>query len=256
MSGLSARLRGRRGTLALDVSLEAEAVGVTALTGPSGAGKSTILRALAGLERLEGRVTVGDAVWQEGRRFTPTHRRPVGFVFQHAALLPHLSVEANLRYGWRRAGRPPAELDRAVALTRTAPLLSRNPAGLSGGERQRVALARALACGPRLLLLDEPLSGLDAESKADLLPELGVMLRGLAIPVLYVSHDAAEVARLADHVLTIREGRLTQTPPPESPRARLAGLSAAEVERLAAAALDAGLQPRELSPPPRSRGSP
>ncbi len=239
MSGVWAHLRGRRGDLEFDAVLEAPAGAVTALVGPSGAGKSTLLRALAGLERLDGPVEVDGDRWQDGRRFVPPHRRAVGLVFQHAALLPHLSVEANLRYGWRRARRPRAELDRAVALTRIEPLLARAPARLSGGERQRVAVARALACGPRLLLLDEPLSGLDAASKAELLPELRAWLAELAVPVLYVSHDPGEVARLAARVLRLDRGRVREGRREDA--APLAGLPAWEVERLAAAALRAGL---------------
>lgn len=238
---LRAHLRGRRGPLALDVEFEAAAGAVTALVGASGAGKSTILRALAGLERLEGRVSVGGEPWQDARRFVPPHRRATGMVFQHAALLPHLSVEANLRYGWRRAGRPRDALERAVELLRVAPLLPRSAGRLSGGERQRVAVARALACAPRLLLLDEPLSGLDAQAKAELLPELRGVLAGLATPVLYVSHDAAEVARLADRVLELREGRVAPRNAVEVEGGRLDDLPPAELRRLAAAALRAGL---------------
>ncbi len=240
MSGLEARLAGRRGALMLDAALQAQAGEVTALTGPSGAGKSTLLRALAGLERLEGRVAVSGEVWQEGRTFTPPHRRAVGLVFQHAALLPHLSVEANLRYGWRRAARPREELDRAVELLRVGPLLPRAPGRLSGGERQRVAVVRALACGPRLLLLDEPLSGVDADTKAELLPELRAVLAGLAIPVIYVSHDGAEVARVADRVLRLDAGRVAQVPEPSDEDARLDALAPDEMRRLAGAALRAG----------------
>ena len=235
--GVAARLAGRRGGFALDVVFAAPAGAVTALTGPSGSGKSTVLRALAGLERMEGRVAVGDEVWQDGAAFTPSHRRAVGLVFQHAALLPHLSVAGNLRYGWRRARRPQADLDRAVALTRVEPLLGRRPDRLSGGERQRVAVARALATGPSLLLLDEPLSGLDAAAKAELLPELRALFAVLAIPVIYVSHDPAEVVRIADGALRLVAGRMVEA----EPAASLADLPQAEIERLAAAALAAGL---------------
>ncbi len=241
MSGLKARLSGRRGLLSLDVELTAPAGAVTALVGASGAGKSTVLRALAGLERLEGRVEVGGVAWQDGSRFTPPHRRATGMVFQHAALLQHLSVEANVRYGWRRARRPQADFDRAVTLSGVTSLLDRAPARLSGGERQRVAVARALACGPALLLLDEPLSGLDAASKAELLPELRTMLAALAIPVIYVSHDAGEVAYVADRTLRIRAGRIEDDVPRNEATSALSALSRSEVDRLAAAALRAGL---------------
>ena len=241
MSGVQARLTGRRGALALDVEVAAATGEVTALVGPSGSGKTTVLRALAGLERLDGRVQVGGEVWQGDDRFLPPHRRTVGLVFQNSALLPHLSVAENLRYGWRRAGRPQAELDRVVALTRTAPLLDRSPDRLSGGERRRVALARALATGPSLLLLDEPLSGLDAAVKAELLPELRTLFAALAIPVIYVSHDGAEVARMSDRTIRLHEGRTTTDPPEPPDNDVLGSLSADEVRRLAAAALRAGL---------------
>ena len=238
-TGLAAELAGQVGALALDARLQARAGEVTALVGPSGAGKSTLLRALAGLERLDGEVRVGRETWQGAGRFVPPHRRAVGLVFQQAALLPHLSVLGNLRYGWRRARRPAAELDAAVALLRLEPLLDRRPAGLSGGERQRVAVARALATGPALMLLDEPLSGLDAEAKRDLLPELRRVLSAFAAPVVYVSHDAAEVAAVADRVLALRHGRINPVEPATVDP--LAGRDAGEVRRLALAALAAGL---------------
>ena len=241
MSGLYARLRGRRGAWTLDAELHAPAGEVTALVGPSGAGKSTLLRALAGLERMAGEVRLGEDAWQDAARFAPPHRRAVGFVFQHGALLPHLSVRANLEYGRRRARAPAAELDAAVALLGLEPLLERSPARLSGGERQRVALGRALATAPALLLLDEPLTGLDAAAKAELLPQLRAVLARLAAPVVYVSHDPAEVTRVADRVLHLRAGCVTESAAEPADAARLQGLSPADVERLAAAALRAGL---------------
>lgn len=241
MSGLVARLTGRRGALEIDARLEAAAGEVTALAGPSGSGKSTLLRAVAGLERLEGRVEVGGEAWQGDDVFAAPHRRAVGLVFQHAALLAHLSVAANLRYGWRRARRPRADLDRAVALTRIGPLMDRDPARLSGGERRRVAVARALATGPALLLLDEPLSGLDAAAKAELLPELRALLTALAIPVLYVSHDPAEVAGVTDRTIRLDRGRTSPGEVALSDAELIAGRPPEELERLAAAALRAGL---------------
>ena len=238
--GLQARLSGRLGAFVLDVALEA-GEGITALVGPSGSGKSTVLRGLAGLERLSGKVRVGDEVWQDERRFAPPHRRAVGYVFQHAALLPHLSVRANLDYGRRRAGVGPAETDRVAALLSLEPLLERSPARLSGGERQRVALGRALLAAPRLLLLDEPLSGLDAEAKAALLPELRRALQTAAVPVIYVSHDPGELAQLADRVLSLRAGRIVE--PATQASDPLAGLDAERLQGLARAAVRAGLSP-------------
>lgn len=208
MSGaLEARLAGRIGPLALDAALTAHPGEVTALVGPSGAGKTTLLRCLAGLHRLPGAVRVGATVWQGARTFVPPHRRRVGFVFQDGGLLPHLSVERNLAYAEARA---PERADRAdlVARTGIAPLFARRPATLSGGERQRVALARALLVRPRLLLLDEPLSALDAAGRAGLLDYLAEVLPTLGIPVLLVSHDMRDAERLAARVVAMHEGRL------------------------------------------------
>ena len=243
MSGLAARLAGAVGGFRLDATLEAPAGAVTALVGPSGSGKSTLLRALAGLVRLEGEVRVGDAVWRDGRRWTPPHRRAVGLVFQHAALLPHLCVRANIDYGRRRAGAPAAETDALAERLGVGALMDRMPGGLSGGERQRVAVARALATRPALLLLDEPLSGVDAPAKAALLPELRAVFVELAVPVIYVTHDPAEVARIADRVLHLRDGRIVGAPEAPSDAERLAGRPPQEIARLAALALRAGLEP-------------
>lgn len=204
--GVVARLAGRVGRFALDVALEAPAGGVTALVGPSGSGKTSVLRGLAGLVRLPGEVIVGGTVWQDARRFVPTHRRRVGCVFGDG-LLPHLSVAGNLAYAARRA---PAPGDRAAIVERTglAGLLGRLPATLSGGEAQRAAIARALVSNPRLLLLDEPLSALDGEGRAALSDYLAGLLPTLGMPVILVSHDLGEVARLADRVVRLRDGRV------------------------------------------------
>ncbi len=238
---LEVRLSGRLSALTLEVEFAAPAGAVTALTGPSAGGKTTVLRALAGLERLGGEVRVGGETWQDGRIFMPPHRRAVGLVFQNAALLPHLSVRRNLEYGARRAGAGVAAVDEAVALLGLAPLLRRMPDRLSGGERQRVALGRALATRPRLLMLDEPLSGLDPAAKAELLPELKRVFAALSPPVLYVSHDPAEVAAVADRVLRLGAGRLAPDPQPGADA--LNDFSPEQVAALARAALRAGLRP-------------
>jgi molybdate transport system ATP-binding protein len=197
----------------LDVSLALPARGVTAIVGPSGCGKTTVLRALAGLERAAGRVALGDEVWQDDAagRFMPTHERPIGYVIQEAALFPHLDVRGNLDYGRRRssdgqAGR--GALDAVVVLLGIGHLMARRAPTLSGGERQRVAIARALATGPRLLLMDEPLAALDAARKAEILPYLERLHRELSLPVVYVTHAMDEVARLADHLVLMRQGRV------------------------------------------------
>ena len=239
---VSARFEGRLGAFRLDAAFDLPARGITALVGPSGAGKTTVLRCLAGLERLEGRLVVGGEVWREAGLFVPPHRRAVGYVFQEASLLPHLSVRANLAFGLRRVrGAASTALDEVVDSLGLEPLLARAPDKLSGGERQRVAIGRALLNQPRLLLMDEPLAGLDAESKAEILTYLQRLHASLAIPALFVSHDAAEVARLADRVLVMRAGQIAPAPTAGEAARTLQGLDRAAVERLALAALMAGL---------------
>ena len=222
---IKARLHLPRPGFTLDVDLTLPARGVTALFGPSGCGKTTVLRALAGLARAEGRVALGDDVWQDdaARRFVPTHQRPLGYVIQEAALFPHLDVRRNLAYGRTRAdgaGRE-VDLDRVVELLGIAPLMARRPTTLSGGERQRVAIARALATRPRLLLMDEPLAALDARRKAEVLPYLDRLQAELDIPIVYVSHAVDEVARLADHLVLMEAGRVLAAGPLTEMLARL-----------------------------------
>lgn len=199
----------------LDVELELAARGVTAIFGASGSGKTTLLRCIAGLERAPGgRLRVGGEPWQEGKTWLPTHRRPLGYVFQEASLFPHLSVAGNLRYGLRRsAGSKRVSLDSAVELLGLESLLERKPERLSGGERQRVAIARALATSPRVLLMDEPLASLDLRRKQEILPYLERLHAELEIPVLYVSHAPDEVARLADHLVLLDGGRVLASGP-------------------------------------------
>jgi molybdate transport system ATP-binding protein len=207
----------------LDVDLDLAARGVTAIFGPSGSGKTTLLRCIAGLERPPGgRLWMGDEAWQDGTRWVPTHRRPIGYVFQEASLFPHLSVAGNLRYGLRRsADAQNVNLDTAIELLGLGPLLDRQTARLSGGERQRVAIARALATGPRLLLMDEPLAALDLGRKQEILPYLERLHDELEIPILYVSHSPDEVARLADHLVALAGGRVLASGPLTDMLARL-----------------------------------
>ncbi len=214
---IEATLRLQRPGFTLDVVLAFPALGVTALVGPSGCGKTTVLRALAGLERASGRVAVGGDIWQDDatRRFAPTHQRPLGYVIQEAALFPHLDVRGNLDYGRKRSALESNRiaLDDVIELLGIGHLQARRTATLSGGERQRVAIARALATGPRLLLMDEPLAALDAERKAEILPYLERLHRELALPVVYVTHAMDEVARLADHLVLMRDGRIEAAGP-------------------------------------------
>jgi molybdate transport system ATP-binding protein len=198
-------LKGSRGSFALDVAFTVPAEGITALFGPSGSGKTTILRAIAGLDRLTGRVAVRGELWQDDRTFIPPHRRRAGMVFSGANLLPHLSVMDNLRFAERAGG---GDVAAAIAATGIEPLLGHRPAQLSAGESQRVAIARALSAAPRLLLLDEPLSGLDDEARSRMMAMLAELLERSALPAFYVSHDRDEVARLASRVLRIESGRL------------------------------------------------
>lgn len=214
-TGLEARFGGRIGGFSLDVAFALEP-GVTMLSGPSGSGKTTILRCLAGLDDVPGALVVDGETWQDARAFLPTHRRRLGYVFQGANLLPHLSVAANLAYAARRA-RAPAHPDAIVARTGIAALLDRCPARLSGGEAQRVAIARTLLSAPRLLLLDEPLSALDGEAKADLIDYLDDLLPTLGLPVLFVSHDAGEGERLAHRRIRLRGGRIEGDEPVNRP---------------------------------------
>jgi len=212
-------LAGALGAFSLDVAFEAPARGVTALFGPSGCGKTTVLRCLAGLTRLPGRVVMGNNVWQDctSGRFVPAHRRELGYVFQEANLFPHLSVRDNLLYGARRAKIGAAEVARELAsiteLLGLTPLIERSSPTLSGGERQRVAVGRALLSRPRVLLMDEPLSALDRMTKDDILPYFERLAEELHLPIVYVSHDIAEVARLARRVVVMRQGRVQSIGP-------------------------------------------
>ncbi len=216
---ISTALTGALGSFSLDVAFKMPMRGITALFGPSGCGKTTILRCMAGLERLPGHFIVGEDVWQDSARnvFVKTHHRPLGYVFQEASLFPHLSVRQNLLYGARRAGDAPAsdalDFDAIVELLGIGHLLERSPVALSGGERQRVSVGRALLSRPRILLMDEPLSALDRMTKEEILPYFERLHKSLALPVVYVSHDIGEVARLADTMVLLANGRVIASGP-------------------------------------------
>ncbi len=214
---LSADFSGRLGSFTLDARFEAPLRGLTALFGPSGSGKTTVLRGLAGLQKVAGSLSVGGEIWQDATTFLPPHRRAIGYVFQEASLFPHLSVRQNLLYGHRRALRAgaaealkPADV---IALLGLSGLLDRAPAKLSGGERQRVAIGRALLAQPRLLLMDEPLGALDAAARNELLAYLETLHATLAIPMVYVSHDLSEVERLADTIVLMAAGSVVAAGP-------------------------------------------
>jgi molybdate transport system ATP-binding protein len=206
--------RGQLGRFELDAQFEVPARGVTAIFGPSGCGKTTLIRCIAGLTRLDGSCSVAGDVWQDGKHFRAVHQRPIGYVFQESNLFPHLSVRRNLMYGQpRSSARRAIGFDEVTALLGIDKLLERSPHHLSGGERQRVAIGRALLSQPKLLLMDEPLSALDQITKDEILPYLERLHAALELPVLYISHDMAEVERLADQLVLMRAGRVIAAGP-------------------------------------------
>ncbi|MFH0783278.1 MAG: molybdenum ABC transporter ATP-binding protein [Pseudomonadota bacterium] len=210
MGGIQARFHLEWPGFILDVDLDLPATGVTALFGHSGSGKTTLLRCMAGLERApKGCLKINGDIWQDGTHWIPIHKRPLGYVFQEASLFDHLSVIGNLRYGRKRvADCQQVSLEQAIEFLGIGHLLDRKPDRLSGGERQRVAIARALAVSPRLLLMDEPLAALDLKRKREILPYLERLHNDLEIPIIYVSHSPDEVARLADYIVAMEDGRV------------------------------------------------
>ncbi len=221
---LRAHFTLQREDFALDAAFSAPASGVTALFGPSGSGKTTLLRCIAGLERAQGSLHVNGEVWQDGMRFVPTHQRSLGYVFQEASLFPHLSVRANLEYGYKRirSADRHVQLEQVVEWLGLSRLIARgDPENLSGGERQRIAIGRALLVSPRILLMDEPLASLDMGSRQEILPYLERLHRELEIPVLYVSHALDEVVRLADHLVLMQQGKVIASGAPGEILSRL-----------------------------------
>ena len=185
---------------------------IIGLFGPSGCGKSTLLRIISGLERnAQGQIRFGGEVWQDTSRgiFVLPHKRCVGYVFQDVRLFPHLTVAGNLRYAEKRSRGADSKIDieGVVAALDLAPLMTRRPSSLSGGERQRVAIGRTLLTRPRLLLMDEPLAALDIKRKAEILPYIERLPKAFQIPIIYVTHSIDEVARLAERMLVLANGR-------------------------------------------------
>jgi molybdate transport system ATP-binding protein len=214
---LSVEFKHRFGDFDLDIAFEAPA-GVTAIYGRSGSGKTTIANVVSGLlEPERGRVSVGGRVLIDTSQLIclPPHKRNIGYVFQDARLFPHLSVRGNLAYANRFNARSSTceELKAMTALLGIEALMQRKPASLSGGERQRVAIGRALLSNPSLLLMDEPLASLDDARKAEILPYLEKLCARTQVPIIYISHSIAEIARLADTVVTIEDGRATGAGP-------------------------------------------
>jgi molybdate transport system ATP-binding protein len=227
-------VRHRLGSFALDAGFASDGR-LTALFGRSGSGKTSLVNILGGLiAPAQGRVVVDGHVLVDTARdvFVPKHRRRIGYVFQEARLFPHLTVRQNLLFGrWFSPASEPASSDLAgvVDLLGIGDLLARRPGALSGGEKQRVAIGRALLSKPRLLLMDEPLASLDEARKAEILPYIERLRDEAGVPIVYVSHSVAEVARLATTLVTVDRGRVTACGPTAEVMARLdvAGLSGA-----------------------------
>ncbi|MBK8009532.1 MAG: molybdenum ABC transporter ATP-binding protein [Rhizobiales bacterium] len=201
------------GEFNLDASFRSESM-VTALSGPSGSGKSSIVAAIGGLVKPKrGKIAVnGHTLFDSDARLAvPPHKRGMRIVFQESRLFPHFTVAQNLMFGrWLAGKKRDAQFDEVVALLGIEPLLSRRPRKLSGGERQRVAIGRALLADPQALLLDEPLASLDAARKEEIIPYLTRLVLSAKIPVLYVSHANDEIERLAQTVVKIDGGRVTE----------------------------------------------
>jgi molybdate transport system ATP-binding protein len=213
--GLEVALYHRQGDFTLDIAFRTDSR-ATALFGPSGSGKTTALNAIAGLLRPErGRIVFDGRIMldTDSDVFVPPYRRRMGYVFQDGRLFPHLTVRQNLLFGrffaGRRAARrdPAITLDRVVGLLGIEHILARRPVNLSGGERQRVAIGRALLSEPCMLLMDEPLAALDGARKAEILSVLERLRDVARVPILYVSHDVAEVSRIANNVIVLENGR-------------------------------------------------
>jgi molybdate transport system ATP-binding protein len=214
---LSVAVAHRFGDFALDASFEAVG-GLTALFGRSGSGKTSLINAIAGLLRPErGRIVLDGTVLTDTGQglFLPARRRRIGYVFQEARLFPHMSVRQNLLYGrcFAPKGGRARDIDDVIGLLGIAKLLGRRPANLSGGEKQRVAIGRALLSRPRLLVMDEPLAALDEARKGEILPYIERLRDEAGVPIVYVSHAVAEVARLATTMVVLSQGRVAAVGP-------------------------------------------
>ncbi len=215
---LSVQLSHQMKQFKLDLAFDLPAKGLTALFGPSGAGKSLTINAIAGLiTPQEGQVQLnGETLFSSSAKINrPTHKRNIAYMFQDSRLFPHLTIKKNLLFGAKRCQQPPSkqEINHLIDLLDIGHLLDRHPGRLSGGEKQRVALGRALLSNPSLLLLDEPMAALDQGRKHEILPHLERLRDESNIPILYISHSISEVARLADEMLLISEGKLAAKGP-------------------------------------------
>ncbi len=242
MSAFFVKFRHPLGTFTLDINTDIEDTGLTAVFGPSGCGKTTLLRCIAGLERAEtARFTAFGTVWHDSDKgvFVPPHQRPFGMVFQNANLFEHTTVRKNCLYGLKRtpAGDRHFPFERIVQFMKIDRFLDRPVRCLSGGQRQRVAMARALLAGPQLLMMDEPLSALDSQSKFEILPFLEHIRDELHVPILYVSHSYEEVSRLADRIIVLDNGGISSSGPLNEVVTQLS--TAARVRHHAAATVQA-----------------
>ncbi|MCH2186771.1 molybdenum ABC transporter ATP-binding protein [Myxococcota bacterium] len=215
--GRLSRRNPHAGKFLLQIEHDFQTQGITALCGPSGCGKTTLLRIIAGLERkAQGEIIWGAVPWLSTLNrpavFVPPDRRRVGMVFQDIQLFPHLSIAGNLRFAVRRAhkgGSKPA-LDAVIETLGLAPFLERQPHSLSRGEQQRVAIARSLLARPRLLLMDEPVSGLDGETKREVMTMIARLPSEFGLPIFYVTHAIDEVTQIADRMLLLDQGQIVK----------------------------------------------
>ncbi len=216
-SYLKARVTLDRGNdFQLRVDCDIPLQGVTAIYGPSGSGKTSFLYCLAGLLQAEqgSELVAGDRIWQQGDTILATHQRRIGFVFQDSQLFPHLSVAGNLSYAeQRQSGNSGPTREQVVQWLQLENLLQRDIHQLSRGQQQRVAIGRALLSAPDILLLDEPLANIDLASRTQILNHLEQLQRDINLPIIYISHDMEELARLADWLLVMEAGRITAAGP-------------------------------------------
>jgi len=197
------------GDYALTARGDIPLTGITALEGASGSGKTTLLRSIAGLEpSAKGMIRFGDVLWQGDGVFLPPQARRIGYVFQDARLFKHMDVGQNLAYGHKRAGAGPEVLERVIKALDLPDMLTRRVGSLSGGESQRVAIGRALAMDPQLLLMDEPMSGLDLARRDEILPYISRAVQALGCPAIYVSHERRETSMIAGQIMQIADGQL------------------------------------------------
>lgn len=205
---------GKRARFPLNTRFSISAKGVTWIFGPPGCGKTTVARCIAGLERLPtGFCAVDGEMWQDETTLRQPHLRPIGYVFKESCLFPHLSIRRNLLYAASKPKPRPIAFDEVVELLGITPLLDRSPAHLSAGERQRVAIGRALLSHPKVLLMDEPLAILDRCAKREILPCLKRLNNKLIVPMIYISHEMAEIEYLADHLVMMERGAITAAGP-------------------------------------------